>query len=306
MTIEGFGNQANLLDAHRSPLYANNMKINHVDIHAHINFSDFDADRDQLIQNAKDKELAIINIGTGIETSKQVIELSKEHENLFAIAGLHPIYIKKDSDTEKMISELESLITENPATKDGSIRNLVGVGECGLDYFHIKETEESEIKIIKEKQAEIFRAQIDLAIKHDFPIMIHCRSASSNRGGDAYLDVLEILSDYAGKVRGNIHFFAGDKEIAQKFLDLGFTISFTGVITFAEQYRELVEFVPLDKIHAETDCPYVSPAPHRGKRNEPANSIIVAEKIAEIKGLDFEEVKQQLVANAKSLFQLPI
>jgi len=174
---------------------------------------------------------------------------------------------------------------------------VVGIGECGLDFYHL----EGNITAAKEKQGKAFRYQIDLAIKFDKPIMIHCR--------DAYPEVLQILKEYkkefGDKLRGDIHFFAGTKNEAKSFLDLGFNISFTGVITFAPQYEELVDFVPIDRIHAETDCPYVAPIPHRGKRNEPAYVVHVVEKIAKIKGLTFDKTSAQLLKNAKKLFNLP-
>jgi TatD DNase family protein len=111
------------------------------------------------------------------------------------------------------------------------------------------------------------------------------------------------LKEYSG-VRGNVHFFAGSKEIAQQFLELGFTLSFTGVITFAKEYEELLRFIPLDRILSETDCPFVAPAPYRGKRNEPSYVVEVIKKIAEIKGLSFEEVSKQLLENSKKLWRI--
>jgi len=130
--------------------------------------------------------------------------------------------------------------------------------------------------------------------------MLHVRNGKA--GENAYADVLEMLK--GRNVKGNVHFFAGGIPDARAFLDIGFTLSFTGVITFAKQYEELVSFVPLDRMHAETDAPYVSPAPHRGKRNEPAFVIEVVKKIAEIKGLSIEEVSQVLYQNAKKLFAI--
>jgi TatD DNase family protein len=150
------------------------------------------------------------------------------------------------------------------------------------------------------RQRQAFAAQIELAAELDKPLMIHCR--------DAYPETLAMLTKahakYGERVRGNFHFFAGTLEQAQQILDLGFTMSFTGVITFAKDYEELVRFVPLDRMHIETDCPYVTPAPHRGKRNEPTYVSEVAKKIAESKGEDVEHVRAQLVQNAVSFFGL--
>ncbi len=163
---------------------------------------------------------------------------------------------------------------------------VIGIGECGLDYFHGKEE-------AKEKQKELFENQIELAMESGKPLMLHIR--------DAYEDAIEILNKYDG-VRGNVHFFAGSKGMAQQFLDLGFTLSFTGVITFAKEYEDLIKSIPLDRILSETDCPFVAPALYRGKRNEPSYVIEVVKKISEIKDLSFEEVSSQLLQNSKNLW----
>ncbi len=261
------------------------MDKKYIDIHAHINFTDFSADRDEVVTRAQKHGISIINVGTRHITSIEVTRLVEKYENMYASIGLHPIYAEKEEFNENNYIELLSN------------KKVVAIGECGLDFYHVS----GDIDSTKRKQEEIFRKQIELAIKFDKPLMIHCR--------DAYGDVLRILNEYkkvAGDtLRGNIHFFAGTKDEAKKFLELGFNMSFTGVITFASQYKELVEFVPIDKIHAETDCPYVAPAPNRGKRNEPLNVIDVVKKIAEIKGISVEVLSKQLLLNAQNLFNLP-
>jgi TatD DNase family protein len=261
------------------------MDKKYIDIHAHINFADFSDDRDEVVSRAQKNGVSIINVGTRHTTSIEVTRLTEKYENMYATIGVHPIYADKEEFNENAFSEL----LEN--------KKVVAIGECGLDYYHLS----GNVEAMKEKQKEIFRKQIELAIKFDRPMMIHCR--------DAYGDILEMLNEYkkpAGEtLRGNIHFFAGTKNEAEKFLNLGFHLSFTGVITFAPQYKELVEFVPIDKIHAETDCPYVSPAPNRGKRNEPVFVIDVVKKIAEIKQISVDDLSKQLILNAQKLFNLP-
>jgi TatD DNase family protein len=270
------------------------MNTKHIDIHAHLNFPDFDKDRDEVLARANKKDVSVINIGTNYNSSTEVVRLANSNENMYAIIGLHPIYVPKEPAGFD-VDDFENLIA------NGDKGKIVGVGECGLDYFHL----EGDIKKEKSDQEKAFRSQIEFAIVHDLPIMIHCR--------DAYDDVLKILKEYKSgqnsnvgesgkKLRGNVHFFAGTKDQAQDFLELDFTISFTGVITFAKQYEELVEVVPLDKMHAETDCPYVAPSAYRGKRNEPSYVIEMIEKIAEIKGLEVDEVAVQLKKNAEDLF----
>lgn len=274
--------------------------MQYIDIHSHLNFKDFDEDRHEVISRAKENELGMINIGTCLRTSREVVDLAYNNENMWATIGLHPI--NTPEEPKFLAEEFEEILKIDQSQAKPKI---VGVGECGLDYFHLKGETEEERDREKEIQAKSFKDQIDFAVKYDLPIMIHCR--------DAYEDVLKILkekkdelsqSDESEKLRGNIHFYAGTVEQAQQFLDLDFTISFTGVITFAEQYKELVEFVPLDKLHGETDSPYVAPVPYRGQRCEPNYTIEVIKKMAEIKGVKLEELKKQLVLNAKNTFNL--
>lgn len=277
--------------------------IKYIDIHSHINFKDFDSDRDSVIERANENDVYIINIGTQINTSIDAVLLAQKNKNMFATIGLHPIYVNslsdESNDPESMGFTNQSKNFEKDRFSD-LINNklVVGIGECGLDFFRIS----GKVADYKNRQIENFKKQIEFAIEHDKPLMIHCR--------DAYDEVFSILSEYkktAGqKLRGDLHFFAGNTDDARNFLDLGFDISFTGVITFAPQYGELVKFVPLDRIHAETDCPYVAPVPHRGKRNEPSFVIEIVKKIAEFKNQPLEIVSEQLIANAKRLFNLPI
>ena len=180
---------------------------------------------------------------------------------------------------------------------------VVGIGECGLDYYR------ADVAKTYEAQAAAFVAQIQLANELGLPLMIHVRDGVGNRADNttsspnAYDDVHRLLKQYA-KVPGNIHFYAGTWEQAKKFFDLGFTISFTGVITFADDYLEVIKQSPLDLIHAETDCPFVAPKPHRGKRCEPWMVSLVYKQISFIKGVDEEIVREQLLKNANNLYNL--
>ena len=176
---------------------------------------------------------------------------------------------------------------------------MVGIGECGLDYFKIKEynpeyTEED----VKNKQEKLFLDQINIALEVDKPLMLHSR--------DSYSETLELFNKYFIsnniRLRGNAHFFAGSIEQAKAFIDCGFTISFTGVITFARNYDSLIREIPIDKILSETDCPFVAPVPHRGSRAEPIHVKLVVQKMAEIKGISEEEMMEQLKTNAIGVF----
>ena len=283
--------------------------MEYIDIHSHVNFAAYDTDRGGVINRAKESGVAMINVGTQFDTSKYGVELAGRNDNCYAIIGLHPIHTTATYHDEQELGEGNKEFTSRGEVFDiEKYRELskvsdriVGIGECGLDYYR------NDVDT-KSAQETAFRSQIELALELGLPLMLHVRPSENSM--DAYEDVLEILREYkteAGdKLRGDAHFFTGTTDIAQQFLDIGFDLSFTGVITFAKDYEELVRFVPLDRIHAETDCPYVTPAPHRGQRNEPVYVIEMVKKIAEIKGESLETVQNALKANAQRLFGITL
>lgn len=193
----------------------------------------------------------------------------------------------------------------------------MAIGECGLDYSRLNEfSSEREKEEEKMRQKKIFSAQIDLAVETGKPLMIHCRD---RRGGGekeygAHRDIVEMLARAKSgggtggkemkKISGIVHFFTAGKEIAEQYLDLGWYLSFSGVISFAREYDEVVRSVPREKILAETDAPYAAPVPHRGKRNEPIFAEETVKKIAEIRGEGFESLRAQIAANAQKAFRL--
>jgi len=263
-----------------------------VDIHSHIQFPQYKDDRKEVLARMKDNDVVSIVVGVDLESSKQAVLLAEKNNNLYASVGLHPNSVL---DENFDIEEFEKLL-ENKKT--------VSVGECGLDYFRTEATKEN-----KEKQKEVLGYHVELAIKFDLPLMIHCRNARPNgSSGRAYEDLIEILSTkkkkYGDKLRGNIHFFAGDWEIAQKFLNLNFTLSFTGVITFTGDYDEVIANTPMNMIMSETDCPFVTPTPHRGKRNEPIYVKEVIKRIAEIKGEEIDKTMSIISQNAHRVFNI--
>jgi len=271
----------------------------YIDVHSHVHFAAFDLDREEVIKRALIENIWMINVGTNKATSKGAVNLAEKHDRgVYSIIGIHPIH-SVPSFHDK--SELGEHGDENKGeTFDydfyktlGMHPKVLGIGEVGLDYFRVEG--EDNIK----KQRENFIAQIELANELQKPLMLHIRNGKENKS--AYKDVLDILRSTA-KVRGNVHFFVGTKEEAKSFIDLGFTVSFTGVITFAKEYEELVKYIPLDSMLIETDCPYVAPMPHRGKRNEPLFVKETAKKIAEIKNLPLKDVNTQLVKNTLNLF----
>ncbi len=271
-----------------------------IDAHAHVNFSAFDADREETVKRALDAGIWLINVGTQQDTSKSAVELAEKYdEGVYAIVGLHPVHTDKSYHDQAELGEGSQSFTSRgeifDATYYEKLANhpkVVGIGECGLDYFRLEEGSEA-------KQRESFSAQIALANSVGKPLMLHIRSSEGKTS--AYTDVLAMLRS-EDKVKGNVHFFAGTVDEAKAFLDLGFFISFTGVITFAKEYEELVRFVPLDRIIVETDCPYVAPVPYRGRRNEPLFVAEVAKKVAEIKSRSFLEVAAATCANTRRLF----
>lgn len=272
------------------------MNPEYFDIHSHLESSKFDSDREEVISRMKDEGVFTITVGTDLENSKKAVRVAEQYENIFASIGLHPNDTIEDFKEDDYIE-----LVKNP--------KVVAVGECGLEKRGTNaertqndaEDNENFIETSEGKrQMDIFEKQIDFAVKYDKPLMIHVR--------EAHIETLEILEqkkqEYQEKLRGNIHFFSGDVDLAKKYINLGFTISFTGVITFANQYNEVIKQIPLDKIMSETDAPFVAPEPYRGKRCEPVYVKEVVKRIAEIKELDEEIVKKAMIDNATRFFGL--
>lgn len=267
------------------------MEFNYFDIHSHLNFPDFDEDREDVIKKMTDEKIGTICVGTDMKTSRECVELADKHKNIWATIGVHPNDSNEDFDEENFLELLGGSTSKGRL----NLQKVVGVGECGLDYFRIKGEPVSE----KKRQKDLFEKQIQFAIKNSLPLMIHAR--------DSYDDILDILSSYKkenSKLKGNIHFFVGNKEIAKRFFDLDFTISFSGVITFTNDYNETIEYAPIEKIMPDSDSPFVAPIPFRGKKNEPIYIKEIVKKIAEMKKCDLEETKEQMVKNAVNSFGL--
>lgn len=265
------------------------MKPLYIDTHAHVNFEKFQSDAESVIRKTLDQNIWMINVGSQIETSRRAIEFSHRYPSgVFAGCGLHPIHALNGSFHRDDFREMMN----DPA--------CVGIGETGLDYYRLPEDSE-ERKIAIEKQKKIFEQHIAFSQELQKPLIIHCRNA--------YDDVLEILRTENGKksLAGVCHCFSGDFKIADALLNLGFYLSFTGIITFTkdESLLEMIRSIPLERIMIETDAPFLAPIPHRGKRNEPQYVRLVAEKIAEIKRIDVSEVASVTSENAISCFHLP-
>ena len=259
-----------------------------VDTHAHLDFSKFDADRTAVIERARAAGVAaIVNVGTDLHSSRLAVELAEQYGSVYAAVGMHPHGAKGlDGATLAGLREL----AQKP--------RVVAVGEIGLDYYRDLSP--------RDVQRRAFRAQLAWAAKLGKPVIIHDR--------DAHDEVLSALTKWAAGLgnstlagrRGVLHTFSGDLEMAKRAIDLGFYISISGPVTYRNprQLPDVVRALPLDRLLVETDCPYLAPEPYRGKRNEPAYTRLVAERMAELKGIPFDELARATTANARRLFEL--
>jgi len=283
-----------------------------IETHAHLDYPNFAPDLDDVLRRATDAGVArIITIGTSVESSRRAVELAEKYPNVFAVIGVHPTYVEESS--EDVITPLREL-ARNP--------RVVAIGETGLDYHSLPSVElakerkatqvflkvlqtstedqvEAEIHdgAYKAKQASLFEQQLDLAVELGLNVVIHQR--------DAWIDTLEIMRPYTGKVRGVFHCFGGSLEQAQEVIDLDHLVSFTGIVTFKNgvSVREVAAKVPLWKFMVETDCPYLAPVPFRGKRCEPAHTRLVAESIASARGISFDEIAEATTETAEEFLR---
>jgi len=281
------------------------MIYKYIDTHTHLHDKAFEDvgenNRENILEKMRTNNIAAITIGTDLLESEKAVILADKEENIWASVGLHPA----DNVFEEFNYELYKNMAEH--------KKVVAIGECGLDYFYIekffdRDKEKSE-KINwnkdaeKDRQKNIFIEHIKLASEMDLPLMLHVRDS---QGSDAaYEDAIQIIKNAKDKyknIRGNVHFFASNINIAKQFVELGFTMSFTGVITFSKDYDDVVKFLPLEFIHAETDSPYVAPMPMRGSVNNSNNIIYVVQKLAELKEKSVEEMQEILLNNAKRLY----
>ena len=253
-----------------------------IDTHAHLDFDVYDEDRELVIQRAIENDVqAIITIGTDAKTSEQAVLLAEKYAAVFAAVGIHPTDCARAGEKDYALIE-----------EFAQHEKVVAIGEVGLDYYHMRAP--------KEVQKKAFVRQIELAHKFELPLIIHNR--------DSHDDLYAILTETdAGKTSGVLHSFSGDETFLEKILLEHFYVSFTGNITFKKSTSDpLVKAAPLDRLLLETDSPFLTPVPLRGKRNEPAFIVHTAEKIAGLKDLPLEEVGRVTSENAVRLFRLPL
>ncbi|MCX6819842.1 MAG: TatD family hydrolase [Candidatus Adlerbacteria bacterium] len=280
--------------------------MKYFDAHTHVQFAAYDADRDEVFVRAREAEVGMNLVGTQLDTSRAAVECAeKEMGDVYASVALHPVHTAKSYHDEKELGGEGKAFTSRGEKFDfaayeelGKSDRVIAIGECGLDYYRLEED-------TKQLQREVFVQHIELANKLGKPLMLHIRDGAHQSGSDAnaYKDALEILKTHA-KVQGDVHFFAGNWDIAQQFLNLGFTLSFTGVLTFTHDYDEVVKNTPLDMLLTETDAPYITPVPFRGQRNEPMHVQEVVKAMAGIKGITEEAMAAQIILNSKRIFRL--
>ena len=262
-----------------------------VDAHCHLNFHAYKHDVDEVIKRASNENIEIINVGTTLASSQTAIKLADEYQGLYATVGIHPHHA--DKLEENWENELEKLATHP---------KVVAIGETGIDYFHYESNGITEQNL----QKEIFAKQVNIAHKLGLPLMVHNRQAGQ--------DILKVLDENKSALKnlpGLFHCFSGNIEFLKKVLDFGFYVGFDGNITYpgiakgeTTALSDLVKYTPIDRIITETDSPFLTPIPHRDSRNEPAYVIIVAEFIAEIKGLSKEKIIEKTTENAHTVFKL--
>lgn len=257
-----------------------------IDSHCHLDFQDYAGDIDEVLGRSLQNLKYLINIGVDVPSSKKSLELAQKYPQIFAAVGLHP-------DQRSSVGDLDFLSISNLAQD----KRVVAVGEIGLDYYHI---ENDEIKA-KELQKKLFAKQLEIAVQHHLPVVIHNRLATKDT-----LEVLRSNSTFDG-LKGVFHSSTEtDLGLVKQVLDLGFNIGLTGIVTFknANDLREVVKYLPIDRILLETDAPFLAPVPMRGQRNEPAFVKYTLEEVARIKGQNFETVESIVDKNTIELFLL--
>ena len=278
-----------------------------IDTHCHIQFRAYDADREAVIKNCQEKQVILNLVGTQKDTSAAAVALASKYENMYASIGTHPIHLfptHVDEEESHFMSREEGF---DEAHYENLVRSekVIGVGETGLDLYHLPKDKPKAEVLAKQKQ--VFLAHIKFAVKHNLPLVVHCR--------EAHNEMIELLQSIANRaqpmVRGVIHCFTGNWEQAQKYLALGFYLGFTGVVTYPPKKTDpkpqndllaVLKKMPADRILVETDSPYLAPQICRGKRCDPDMVEEVVKKIAEIRGANLEKIRQITVENTLVLF----
>jgi len=264
-----------------------------VDSHAHLNFRAYNDDLSEVIGRCRKLSMKVINVGAAYDTSLKAVDLALVEKDFYAAIGLHPIHVFDEEFDELKFQDLIN-------------KQVVAIGETGFDFFHMDESLNkgaNSIDEIKSKQEEVFRQHIKLAKQNNLPLIIHGRNGADD--STAYKNIYRVLKDEEVD-KGVVHCYGGNIEEARDFIDLGFHLGFTGIVTFknAVELQDIAKWAPLDKMLIETDAPYLAPTPYRGKQNEPSYVKYVAERIAELRDMSVEEVIEVTGKNAIKLFNL--
>ncbi|OGZ68560.1 MAG: hypothetical protein A3D44_01255 [Candidatus Staskawiczbacteria bacterium RIFCSPHIGHO2_02_FULL_42_22] len=278
-----------------------------IDTHSHVQFHAFNNDKDEVIKKTLAENIWMINVGTKYETSKKAVEMAGHYDKgVYAAIGLHPMYaaaefikLKTDPDEGEFLIQEQNFDKEK--YKELALQGgpkIVAIGEIGLDYYY-KPKSAAKLALFKEKQKQVFWEQLGLAQELNLPVILHCRVA--------HQDMLEILKSYIlnhkSFLGGVVHCFTGSIEEMQQYIDSGFYIGINGII-FKLPLDEVIKNTPLEKIVVETDCPYLTPLPEGTKRNEPIFIKHTIQKIAELKGITFDQVAEKTTQNARKLFNI--
>ena len=249
----------------------------YIDSHCHLLSTEYDDVDSEIKKAIKSGVFKMIVNGYDVKSSKEAALLSKKYNEIYASVGIGPENI--DDLNENYKEEIENIV---------KTEQIVSIGEIGLDYYWTKEN--------KEKQIEVFRNMLDIAKKYNLPVIVHCR--------DAFLDTYNILKEYG--VKGILHCYSGSIEMAKEFIKIGFLIGVGGIVTFknAKTIKEVVKKIPISSISLETDSPYLSPEPNRGKKNNPSNLVYIVRKIAELKEISIDDVINHTNSNIEALFDL--
>ncbi len=273
-----------------------------VDTHAHVNFAAYKEDGDEVLQRALDLGMGVVNVGTQYSTSERSVRTAHRFENVWAAVGIHPVHLQEGSFSYADSDELEPIEIHTRGEVFDKEKYLelarddkvVAIGEIGLDYHHFEESD--DVESLKAKQKETLVELIDIANTVGKPVMIHC--------WDGYPDLLTILTEHPVEKAGVIHSFIGGYKTARKFIALGYSIGLNGIVTYSDTYKRLIREVGLDHIVLETDCPYLAPGEKKGERNEPSNTFLVAQFIADTLDIPLETVMERTTMNAVKLFNL--
>lgn len=277
-----------------------------IDTHAHVNFNAFRDDADEVIRRSLSENIWMILVGSEYKTSKRGLEYANKYQaGVYSAVGLHPSHLDvQEVEADQFgFSTISEEYSQDLYDKLGQFEKVVAIGEIGLDYNRMDPSK--DISAIKKKQKDVFVSQLELSLKLKKPCIIHCRQAHD--------DMLEILKEFRKEYKqymskdyswAVMHCFSGDENLAWEYFNLGLMISFTGLITFSSQWDDLIRKMPLDKFMIETDCPYLTPEPYRGQRNEPSYVKFVAQRISEIKKMNVEKISDISTANARQFFKI--